>query len=91
MDALQELCRRHHIRRLLAFGSVLRGDFGAESDIDLLYEFEPGHNPGWGIVRVREELEQVFGRKVDLVPLRYLDQHLRDRILDDARVIHVAA
>ncbi len=45
-DKIAEFCRRHHIRRLALFGSVLRDDFGPESDVDVLVEFEPGHVPG---------------------------------------------
>ena len=39
-------CRRHHVRRLALFGSVLKGDFGPESVVDVLVDFEPGHVPG---------------------------------------------
>ena len=64
---LSEFCRRHHIGRLWLFGSVLREDFGPDSDVDLLVEFEPEHIPGWEIVDIEEELSQLFGgRKVDL-------------------------
>jgi predicted nucleotidyltransferase len=45
-------CRRQHIRRLSLFGSVLRDDFGPESSVDVLVEFEPGHTPGWEIVTI---------------------------------------
>jgi len=40
------LCRRHHVRRLALFGSVLRDDFTADSDVDVLVELEPRHVPG---------------------------------------------
>src|SRR5262249_20322115 len=43
---LEVFCRRHHIRKLALFGSVLRDDFGPDSDVDVLVEFEPGHVPG---------------------------------------------
>ena len=43
---LARFCRRHYIRRLSLFGSVLREDFGPDSDVDVLVEFEPGHVPG---------------------------------------------
>jgi predicted nucleotidyltransferase len=84
---LADFCRRHHIRRLSAFGSVLRDDFGPESDIDLLVEFQPGHSPGWEIVDLEEELGRLFGgRRVDLVNPKYLSPRLRDAILDSAVV-----
>src|SRR5258708_1421175 len=44
--ALADLCHRYHIRRLSFFGSVLRDDFGPQSDVDMLVEFEPEHVPG---------------------------------------------
>jgi len=43
---IEAFCRKHHIRRLALFGSVLREDFTDESDVDVLVEFEPGHTPG---------------------------------------------
>ncbi len=45
-DHIADFCRRHHIRKLSLFGSVLRDDFGPDSDVDVLVEFEPGHVPG---------------------------------------------
>ena len=52
---------RHHIIRLSLFGSVLRDDFGPESDIDVLVEFEPDHMPGWEIVDMSDELSVLLG------------------------------
>lgn len=46
-EQIAQFCERHHIRRLSLFGSVLRGDFGPQSDIDVLVEFESGHVPGF--------------------------------------------
>ena len=45
-DKLVEFCKRNHIRKLSLFGSVLRRDFGPDSDVDLLVEFAPDHVPG---------------------------------------------
>lgn len=45
-EAVATFCRRHHVRRLALFGSVLRDDFSPQSDVDVLVEFEPGHVPG---------------------------------------------
>ena len=83
---LAEFCRRHHINRLSFFGSVVRDDFGPESDIDVLYEFEDGHVPGWNIVSIEQELSALLGRKVDLVPAKYLNRWIRDRVLAEAEV-----
>jgi predicted nucleotidyltransferase len=87
---LADFCRRQHIRRLAFFGSVLRDDFGPESDVDVLYEFEPGHEPGWAIESVQEELSKLIGRRVDLVPLKYLNARVRDRILAGAEIQYAA-
>lgn len=82
---LAELCRRHHIRRLSLFGSVLRDDFGPESDVDVLVEFEPGHTPGLAITDVEDELSTLFGgRRVDLVTERSLHRLIRDGVLASA-------
>ena len=59
-------CRRHHIRRLSLFGSVLRDDFTPESDVDVLVDFEPGHTPGWEFMSMGDELTEIIGRGVDL-------------------------
>ena len=54
-DAVTAFCRRHHIRRLALFGSVLRDDFRADSDVDVLVEFQPGHVPGLDFVTIERE------------------------------------
>ncbi len=67
-EQLAVFCRRHHIRKLSLFGSVLREDFRPDSDVDVLVEFVPGNVPGFiRLGSIEEELEQLFdGRKVDL-------------------------
>jgi predicted nucleotidyltransferase len=67
MDKIADFCRRHHIRRLSLFGSVLRDDSRPASDVDVLVEFEPGHIPGLAFFSMEEELSQIIGRKVDLI------------------------
>ena len=59
-DEIAAFCRRHHIRKLSLFGSVLRDDFRPDSDVDVLVEFEPGHMVGFGIIDMEEE-EKVLG------------------------------
>ena len=67
-DALAAFCRKHGIRRLSIFGSALREDFGPESDVDVLVEFEEGRVPGlFGFAGMELELSELFGRDVDLV------------------------
>jgi len=84
-EAIADLCRRHHVRRLSLFGSILSDDFGPDSNVDVLLEFKPGHTVGFGIFRIEEELSRLFGgRRVDIVNPKYLNRHLRDRILASA-------
>jgi predicted nucleotidyltransferase len=86
-------CRRHHMRRLALFGSVLRDDFRPESDIDVLVEFEPGHVPG--LIRLAGmELEfsaLLGGRKVDMNTPWCLSPYFRDEVLAEAEVLYAEA
>lgn len=90
-EALAALCRKHHIKRLALFGSVLRDDFGTDSDVDLLYEFEEGKTPGWEFVSIIDEFSEFFGRPVDMVSFKCIDRRLRNRILAEAQMQYEAA
>ena len=81
---IAEFCRKHHIRRLAFFGSVLREEFRADSDVDVLVEFEPGHVPGLAFFAMEEELSEILGRKVDLNTPRFLSPHFRRQVLAEA-------
>ncbi|HET7754636.1 MAG TPA: nucleotidyltransferase domain-containing protein, partial [Anaeromyxobacteraceae bacterium] len=91
-DALSDFCRRHSIRKLSLFGSVLREDFRPGSDVDVLVEFEPNHVPGFIALHDMEtELSQLFGgRRVDLVTERFLNRRIRQRILATAEPQYAA-
>ena len=94
-EAIQAFCRRWNIGELCLFGSVLRDDFGSESDIDVLVKFEPDHTPGLlGIVRMEQEMEEMFGHKVDLVTRNAVEKsrnHIRRKaILKSARILYAA-
>jgi uncharacterized protein len=87
--ALAELCHRHHIRQLALFGSVLREDFSAESDVDVLVEFEAGRAVGFAILDVEADLSRLLGgRRIDLVSRKYLNPRLRDRVLAEALTLY---
>ena len=91
-ESIAEFCRRHHIRKLSLFGSVLRDDFGPESDVDVLVEFE--HGARVGLIRLAGleiELGAIIGRKVDLNTQGFLSKYYRDQILDEAEVQYDAA
>ena len=80
--------RKHHIRRLALFGSVLRQDFRPDSDVDVLVEFEPASVPGlFGIARMERELTALLGgRKVDLRTPEDLSRYFRQSVLAEAEV-----
>ena len=86
-------CRKWQIQELALFGSVLSDDFDHErSDIDVLYSFQTGVSVGWGIFRMKEELETIFKRSVDLVSKKAIQKnnnpYRRQAILDSYEVIH---
>jgi len=84
---LASFCRRHHIRRLAFFGSVLRADFGPDSDVDVLVEFEPAHVPGlFGMAGLERELSALLGRKADLRTPEDLSRYFRQDVVDQAEV-----
>ena len=83
------LCRR--ITRLSLFGSVLRDDFGPESDVDVLVEFEPGYTPGLDFFEMQEELSGILGRRVDLNTRGWLSKYFRDQVQAEARPLYVKA
>ena len=81
---VERFCRRHRIRRLALFGSVLRDVFGPVSDVDVLVEFEDGHVPGLAFFAMEAELSKILGRKVDLNTPQFLSRHFRDDVLAEA-------
>ena len=83
---IADFCRRHHIRRLALFGSVLRDDFRPDSDVDVLVEFEPGHTPGLAFFSIEAELSNMLGRKVDLNTPQFLSRYFRDEVQAEAEV-----
>ena len=87
-ERIADFCRRHHMQRLSLFGSVLRDDFGPESDVDVLVEFEPGHTPGWDFFGMQDELSAIIGRQVDLNTPRFLSRYFRDELVSGALPIY---
>lgn len=91
LEAVQAFCNRNRIRRLALFGSILRDDFGADSDVDMLVEFFPDARVGWNIVLLADELEDLIGHPVDLRTPMELSRHFRQQVLAEARVIYESA
>jgi hypothetical protein len=91
-DKIADFCKQNQVRRLSLFGSILREDFGPDSDIDILVEFEPGTR--MGLIRLSGleiELGKIIGREVDLNTPGLLSKYFRDQILAEADVQYDAA
>jgi uncharacterized protein len=94
-DKIAEFCRRWKITEFALFGSVLRDDFRSDSDIDALVTFAPGASwRFYHLINMREELESMFGRPVDLVEKRLVERSenyiRRKHILNHMETIYVA-
>ena len=91
--ALADLCRRHGIRRLSLFGSQLKGTARADSDVDLLVEFQPDVRPTYfDLAEIEIELAALMdGQKVDLRTPAELSRYFRDEVLREAEEQYVAA
>lgn len=86
---IREFCRTHGVRELALFGSALRDDFSADSDVDVL--IDPAPEARIGLVtlqRMRDELAAIFGRPVDLLTRAGLNPNIREDVLREALVIH---
>ena len=90
-EKIATFCKENNIRRLALFGSVLRDDFGPESDIDVLIEFNPGVHVGLRFFTLEQELSQIFGRKVDLNTPGFLSKYFRDKVIAEAESLYDAA
>lgn len=90
-DEIRAFCERNHIRRLALFGSVLREDFGPESDVDMLVEFEANHAITLlDLAGMQIELEHLTGRSVDLMTRGFINPRYRDAVEIEALPIYVA-
>lgn len=90
-SALAAFAARHAVRRLALFGSVLGDSFRADSDVDVLIEFEPGSEPGLlGLSAMELELGEMLGREVDLRTYGDLSRYFRDDVRRSARELYAA-
>ena len=87
-DLIAAFCRRHHIRRLSFFGSILREDFRGDSDVDVLVEFEPGREVGlFRLAAMERELSELLGgRKADIRTPEDLSRYFRSKVMNIAEV-----
>lgn len=82
-EQILRLARRHGVTGVRVFGSMARGDAGPQSDVDLLVEVGPDPSP-WFPGGLVVELEELLGRRVQVITERGLDDLLRDRVLGEA-------
>jgi len=93
-EAIAELCRRHHVRRLSIFGSAARDDFDpATSDVDILVDFTSLDIPGYldNFIQLRQSLMNLFDREVDLIREGVIKNPYRVRSIEADRVELFAA
>jgi hypothetical protein len=84
-------CQKHGIKKLSIFGSVAKGTFRPDSDVDVLIEFDPSIRIGlFGMTKLEMELTDIMGRKVDLVTTGGLKQLIKDTVLSEAEVLYAA-
>ena len=89
-EEIAEVCRRHRVRRMALFGSVIRDDFTPQSDVDVLVEYEIGHADGFGFIDMRYELTDLLHREVDLHTPASISPYFRHEVMDEAEEIYVA-
>jgi hypothetical protein len=91
LDAVSAFCRRHQVRSFALFGSILRDDFDEKSDVDVIVDLGELHISFRVACRMVDELESMFGRKVDMVErssLPRINPHRRKSIEESARIIY---
>lgn len=89
IDEIIAFCERNPIRKLSLFGSVLRDDFGPDSDVDVLIEVEPDARVGYfELADFMFELEDIIGRKVDLLTPGALSPYFKQKVLDTAIALY---
>ena len=87
---LAAVCARYGVARLMVFGSVARGTAKLSSDVDVLYELQPGRRLGWEIEDLTDELSELLGRRVDLLSRTSLHERLRATVLAEAQPLYAA-
>lgn len=89
--AISAFCRKWHLTEFALFGSVIRDDFGPESDVDVLVTFAPDANPSlFDLADMKDELTRLFGRSIDLGTKRSLKPTIKEHVVATAEVIFAA-
>lgn len=89
-DKIEEFSRKHRIKKLSLFGSVLREDFRPDSDIDVLVEFDKKARVSFfKLADIQDELRSLFNvKEIDLVTVKALSPAIKDDVLNEARVVY---
>jgi predicted nucleotidyltransferase len=88
---LAEICRRYQVGELALFGSAARGEMRTDSDVDMLVDYLPAARPSlFELIKLKDELSDLLGRRVDLGVKRALKQRYKDHILAEAHVVYAA-
>ena len=88
-DQISNFCERNYIRKFALYGSILTDDFRADSDVDVLVEFEPDQPIGlMAVARIERELSELVGRQVDLRTPQDLSKYFRDKVVSEAEVLY---
>src|ERR1700728_186178 len=92
LDQIERFCNRFGVEQFALFGSVLREDFGPDSDIDVLLKFKPGHGFTFeNTPDIQDELESMFGRPIDVIEKgRIRNPFRRHAIMSSYRVVYAA-
>lgn len=96
LDKIESFCKKWNVSELALFGSALRSDFNINtSDLDFMITFSPGTNWGWEIVTMKDELELIFQRPVDLITKKAVEKsknpYRKKEILEFCQVIYEQA
>lgn len=94
-EQLRRICEKYLVKELAVFGSALSGEFKDDSDIDLLYSFQDkAEHSLFSKVRIKEELENLFGRPVDMISRKAIENsrntYKKKAILEHTKVIYAA-
>ncbi|HJW75384.1 MAG TPA: nucleotidyltransferase domain-containing protein [Thermoleophilia bacterium] len=90
-EELEAICRRRAVKRLALFGSVLRDDFGPDSDVDVLVEFDPEAPDDADILPIFDELAVLFGgHRIDLVEVEFLNPRMKKALQRNVEELYAA-
>ena len=90
-EKISQFCQRRHIKKLAFFGSILTERFSSDSDVDVLFEYDPEHIPTlFDVASMERELSEILGRKADMRTPRDLSRFFRDEVVRNALVQYAA-